>query len=236
MKISTLRSTVETALAGRVASPFSFCDRQSPETVALGIPEIDALAGGLPRGSLTEICGPPCSGHTSLLLAALAGRTRHPEACALVDSRDAFDPHSAEAAGVELKNLLWVHCKNIDQSLRAADLLLQGGGFGMVALDVSDIEPKTVRQVPLHAWFRFRRIVENTPTIFLLLEQETNAKTCASLVLKTGMKTAQWNVTAGDAAMCLFDGVAVRAEVMRSKWKANPEAGFGARARWRQCA
>jgi recombination protein RecA len=229
MKISALRSTVETALAGRVASPFTYHDRRSPDTVALGISEIDALAGGLPRGCLTEICGPPCSGHMSVLLAALASRTKQPEACALVDSRDAFDPLSADAAGVELKNLLWVRCKNIDQSLRATDLLLQGGGFGLVALDLSDIEPKTVRHVPLHAWFRFRKIVENTPTIFVLLGQETNAKTCASLVLKLGMKEARWNVTAGKEEMCLFDGFGVRAEVMRSRFKADRLAGFEAR-------
>ena len=237
MKISILRSTIETALAGRVATPFRYCDRQSPETVALGIAGIDVLAGGLPRGCLTEICGPPCSGHMSLLLAALASRTRHPEACALVDSRDAFDPHSAEAAGVELKNLLWVRCKNIDQSLRATDLLLQGGGFGLVALDLSDLEPKTARQVPLHAWFRFRRIVENTPTIFLLIGRESNAKTCASLVLKLGVNEARWSVTAGDeAAGCLFEGFEVRAELVRSKWKAERWAGFGTRTGWRKCA
>jgi recombination protein RecA len=234
MKISALRSTVETVLAGRVASPFSYRDRHSTETVALGIPEIDSLAGGLPRGSLTEICGPPCSGHMSLLLAALAARTKQPEACALVDSRDAFDPRSADGAGVELKNLLWVRCQNIDQSLRATDLLLQGGGFGLVALDLSDVAPKTVRHVPLHAWFRFRKIVENTPTIFLLLGQESNAKTCASLVLRLGMDTRRWSTTAQqqDSLACLFDGFEVRAKVARSRCKADREAEFGARTMW----
>ena len=38
-----------------------------------GIPELDALTGGLPRGCLTEICGPASSGRTTLLLAALVG-------------------------------------------------------------------------------------------------------------------------------------------------------------------
>ena len=44
--------------------------------------------------------------------------------CALVDARDAFDPISAEAAGVKLKHLLWVRCKTVDQALRATDLLI----------------------------------------------------------------------------------------------------------------
>ena len=112
-----------------------------------------------------------------MLLAALASRTAEAEVCALIDARDSFDPRSAEAAGVELEQLLWVRCRGLDQSLRAADLLIQGGGFGFIALDLSDIAPETVRHVPLNAWFRFRRAVEDTSTVLLVLEQESNAKT-----------------------------------------------------------
>jgi recombination protein RecA len=191
--LATLRSDVELSLAGRVVSPFGYRDRKSVETVLTGIPEIDALAGGFPRGALTEICGPPCSGRTTVLLSALASRTAEAEVCALIDARDSFDPRSAEAAGVELQQLLWVRCRSLDQSLRAADLVIQGGGFGFVALDLSDVAPETVRHVPLNAWFRFRRSVEDTSTVLLVLEQESNAKTCASLVLRMSMKGAKWS-------------------------------------------
>ena len=194
--LATLRSAVEVSLAGRVVSPFGYLDRKSVETVLTGISEIDALAGGLPRGALTEICGPPCSGRTTVLLSALASRTAQEEVCALIDARDSFDPRSAEAAGVELQQLLWVRCRGLDQSLRAADLLIQGGGFGFIALDLSDIAPETVRHVPLNAWFRFRRAVEDTSTVLLLMEQESNAKTCASLVVQMKSESAQWSVTA----------------------------------------
>jgi recombination protein RecA len=191
--LAALRSDVELSLAGRVVSPFGYRDRKSVETVLTGIPEIDALAGGFPRGALTEICGPPCSGRTTVLLSALASRTAEAEVCALIDARDAFDPRSAEATGVELQHLLWVRCHGLDQSLRAADLLIQGGGFGFIALDLSDVAPETVRHVPLNAWFRFRRAVEDTSTVLLVLEQESNAKTCASLVLRMSMKAAKWS-------------------------------------------
>ncbi len=191
--LATLRSDVELSLAGRVVSPFGYRDRKSVETVLTGIPEIDALAGGFPRGALTEICGPPCSGRTTVLLSALASRTAEAEVCALIDARDSFDPRSAEAAGVELQQLLWVRCHGLDQSLRAADLLIQGGGFGFIALDLSDVAPETVRHVPLNAWFRFRRAVEDTSTVLLVLEQESNAKTCASLILRMSMKAAKWS-------------------------------------------
>jgi recombination protein RecA len=190
--LATLRSKIEADLRGRVASPFAYRDRNSFELVSTGVPEMDALVGGLPRGAMTEICGAACSGRTSLLLSTLASRTSAGEVCALVDARDSFDPLAGNAAGIDLKKLLWVRCQNIDQALRAMDLLIQAGGFGMVAVDLSDVPTKTVRQVPLNAWFRFRRAVEDTPTILLLLEQESNAKTCASLVLRLEAAEASW--------------------------------------------
>jgi len=204
--VTTLRSKIEVALRGRVPAPFTYRDRNVLEVVSTGIPEMDACFGGLPRGAMTEICGPACSGRTSLLLAALAARTADGEVCALVDARDSFDPVSATAAGVALKQLLWVRCQNIDQALRATDLLIQGGGFGLIAVDLSDVSSRTARQVPLNAWFRFRRAVENTPTILLLLGQESNAKTCASLVLRLDAQHVHWS-TASDGSETFLQGL-----------------------------
>src|SRR5579862_8873676 len=86
--------------------------RPAPEMVSSGIHALDALTGGLPRGCLTEICGPASSGRTSLLLAALAAATRRGEFCAIIDASDTLDPHSAAAAGVDLDRLLWVRCSD----------------------------------------------------------------------------------------------------------------------------
>ena len=224
---AALRSQIELHLAGRVASPFTYHDRKLVETVPAGIPEIDSLTGGLPRGCLTEICGLSGTGRTSLLWSALAQRTAHAEACALVDGRDAFDPHSAQQAGVELKKLLWVRCSNIDQSLRAMDLLLQGGGFGLIAVDLADIPSETVRRVPLNVWFRFRRAAEDTPAILMVLEQEPNAKACASLVLHLEAGRSRWTaaVEIPDADFCrypfacLLDEYSARASVIRSSMR-----------------
>lgn len=236
-KLSALRSELEAALAGRIPAPFAVRDRQLFQMASTGISEIDFLAGGLPRGGLTEIYGPFCSGRTSLLLSALASRTTTGEACALVDGCDAFDPHSAEAAGVKLKKLLWVRCRNLDHALRATDLLLQGGGFSLIALDLSDIFWKTIRHVPLNVWFRLRRAVENTPTILVLLNRESQAKTCASLVLRLEAAPA-CRITMPEicdplffrhAVSCLFDGFEVHVERIRSRVQSVTDAS-GARS------
>src|ERR1700747_3031404 len=84
--------------------------RPAPEMVTSGIPALDALTGGLPRGCLTEICGSASSGRTTVLLAALASATRRGEYCAVIDASDALDPESLAAAGVDLDRLLWVRC------------------------------------------------------------------------------------------------------------------------------
>jgi recombination protein RecA len=71
-----------------------------------------------------------------------------------------------------------------ERALRATDLLLQSGGFGMVAIDLAGIPVKTARRVPLTTWFRFRRVIESTPTVLLLVGEQPCAQTCASLGLR----------------------------------------------------
>jgi len=261
--------------------------RPAPEMVSSGIPAIDALTGGLPRGCLTEVCGSASSGRTTLLMATLAAASRRGEFCAVVDASDTLDPHSAAAAGVELDRLLWVRCgddatqkksspqsrpsnqlracpepaeeagsatekhKNqkygnqkygnqktghslahvpfaqevgmssqvafdfdptgskekglkengfqvnpswqsehrLEQVLRATDLLLESGGFGLIVLDLGDLPPQAARRIPLTTWFRFRRAIEHTPTILLVIEQQAIAGSCSSLLLQLGGAT-----------------------------------------------
>src|ERR1700751_661917 len=105
---ASLRLHVQPPLAGRVPSPFRLREDLPPVVVPTGITALDEFVGGLPRGSLTEIYGPPCSGKTSILQSALASRTASSEVCELVDGQDAFDPSGSQAAGVLLQQLLWV--------------------------------------------------------------------------------------------------------------------------------
>ena len=228
-RAAILRRHCETLLAGRVAAPFDVRNAPSTETVPTGVARRSTgqkLTGGLPRGSLTEIYGPPSSGITSVLVSALASLTAASEVCALVDARDSFDPHSAQAAGVRLERLLWIRCRNVDQAVRATDLLIQGGGFGMIALDLSDIPPQAVRYVAAECVVPVPPgAVEHTPTIFVICEQESTAKSCASLVLRMETREARWRHTSpgrlehhgAHTPGCLLDGWSNTVEVIRSR-------------------
>ena len=224
--------------------------RPTPQMVSSGVREIDALTGGLPRGALTEICGPASSGRTSVLLASLAAATQRQEVCALVDISDAFNPHSAAAAGVNFEKMLWVRCghlpkpdslqrrrvtekknekieKPVEQALRVTDLLLQSGGFGLVIIDLGDTPLKMARRIPLASWFRFQRAVEHTATVLFVVSQVPCAQTCASMLLKVSGKklsavVSQLSAETSPAHAQLLDGLQVQGELLRSRLERKP--------------
>jgi recombination protein RecA len=223
--------------------------RPAPQMVSCGVREIDALTGGLPRGCLTEICGPASSGRTSVLLAALAAATQRQEVCALVDVSDAFNPHSAAAAGVNFEKMLWVRCgrlqkqsspqrhrgteknqtieKPVEQGLRVVDLLLQSGGFGLVIIDLGETPLKMARRIPLTSWFRFQRAVEHTPTVLFVISQVPCAQTCASLLLKVSGKklsalSCQLSARTSPTHAQLLNGLQVQGELLRSRLERKP--------------
>jgi hypothetical protein len=133
------------------------------------------------------------------MLSALAHATRHDEVCALVDTSDVLDPHSAVNASVDLERLLWIRCAcNLEHSFKAVDLLLQGGGFGLVILDLGDIQAKEARRIISSWWYRFRRVVENTPTALVVVAQDSCARSCASLTLALVSKESTWSSTNED--------------------------------------
>ena len=210
--------------------------RPSPEMVSSGVPELDRLTGGLPRGCLAEICGHASSGRSSVLLATLAAATQRQEVCALVDASDSFDPLSAVAAGIDFERLLWVRCGvesmspkkrstsplmiPVEQALRVTDLLLQSVGFGLVVIDLGSTSFSAARRVPLTTWFRFQRAVENTPTVLLAVTEAPCTQTCASLLLRLQsafVTRASTGAGPTPAHAQVLEGLQIQGELLRSR-------------------
>lgn len=170
-----------------LALPLGWRHPTDPDTLP-GIAGID-----FPRGRISEIAGPASSGRTSLLDSLLATATIRSEHCVLIDTRDSFDPPSAAAYGVRLEKLIWIRCRgNAEHALRAADLVLHSGGFGVIALDLADVSASALNRIPPTAWFRFRRIVEPTPTIFVVLANRPVTKSCSTLLIETRRRSAKF--------------------------------------------
>ena len=82
---------------------------------------------------------------------------------------------------MKLEKLLWVRCKsNGEHALRAADLLIHAGGFGVLALDLIEARASDLARIPATAWFRFRRAIEPSPTVLLVLADRPLTKSCAA--------------------------------------------------------
>ncbi len=108
--------------------------------------------------------------------------------------------------------------KRLEQALKTTDLLLHGGGWGVVVFDLGGISWVDTRRIELSTWFRFRRAIENTPTILLLLGEESCAKSCASLVLRCQRKADNWSRAASvQTGVSTFEGFEVQGEVTRSR-------------------
>jgi hypothetical protein len=173
-------------------------DAQIRESLPTGIASLDALVGGFPRGAIAEILGPESSGRTTLVHSLLAASTTQLEICAYIDTDDSFDPVSAAAAGVALSQLVWIRCgHNAGDAIKAADYLLHAGGFGVIVLDLCQISPRISSRIPISYWYRFRRAIENTPTILALAEKEPLSRSCASLMLELQRKKIAWRGAPG---------------------------------------
>jgi RecA/RadA recombinase len=188
--ILQLRSEIQ----ARFDIPLEIRKRQETRQFSTGIPAIDKLTdGGIPRGTLTEICGTESSGRTALMFTLLGEATRGGECCAWIDAAGAFDPQSACDAGVDLERVLWVNCGgNAEHALKSTDLLIQAGGFGLVVMDLADTPDKEARRVPLSSWFRLRHAAERTDAALVVLERQINARSCSALQIEMRRKRPVW--------------------------------------------
>jgi hypothetical protein len=190
------KSEIESQVIDRLGHVFARHERRPLEILSSGISEIDQALGGLPRGAITEIHGAASSGRTSFMLATLAAASANDETCAVIDCSDTFDLLSAAKAGVRFDGLLWVRCHNdLEHAFKSVDLLLHGGGFGFVVLSLADMPARSLRRIISTWWFRFRRAIENTPTVLLVLTPVACARSCAAMALELKHEAAVWAAT-----------------------------------------
>jgi recombination protein RecA len=100
----------------------------------------------------------------------------------------------------------------IAEGLRATDLLLQGGGFSAIVLDMAGITAEHALRVPLSHWHRYRVAAERTQASILLLTQHSCAKSSAELLLHFHAADAL------DEETTVFTGLQPKVEVMRLRF------------------
>jgi hypothetical protein len=124
----------------------------------------------------------------------------------------------------DLPNVNKSNERRLEQVLKSTDLVLQSGGFGMVALDLAGISEKFVRRIPLASWFRFQRAVENTKTALLVVSEFACAQTCAAVVLKFENQLSAFSsqLSGKPTHTQLLQGMRVEAELTRMRLERKP--------------
>jgi hypothetical protein len=250
-KAAVLRHIAGSERLGAVRPASRLEVRPRPDMLSTGIAAVDAITGGLPRGCLSEVYGPVSSGKTSLLLATMAAATRREETCVLIDASDSFDPASAATVGLDFSKFLWIRCgrsgqpsaaktfnhrghrgsqslkdgeQNLVQVLKTTDLILQSGGFGLVALDLAGIPDTFVRRISLASWFRFQRAVEPAKTALLVVSESPRTQSCATLVIKlcNQLSAISHQLSGKPSHAQVLENIRVEAEVVRSRLERKP--------------
>jgi hypothetical protein len=177
----------------------------------------------IPRATLTELTGEISCGRTAVMVHLLRQVTAQEEFCVLVDVQDTFDPACGAATGIELSRLLWVRCGgNIDHALKATDLLVRAGGFGLVMLDTSGVSAATMRRIPIASWFRLRHGAEHSGAALVVTGQRIEAGSCAKLQLGIRRKEILWSAK-------LLRGIRSMTEL--TKWGRRTGVCFDSRSR-----
>ena len=213
------------ALAGHLVPP-EVRPPAGPK-VATGLAPLDALLdGGFPRGQLVELVGPRTSGRTRVFLGALADATARGGWAALVDGTDGFDPATAAALGVPLDRLLWIRCGGrLAAAWRAADVLVQGRGFELVAVDLGDLPPWTLGRTPPAVFVRLQRAVERAGTGLLVVGPRRVAGSLAAVAVALVPRAVHW----APGGPGLLAGLETEARLVRSRTRAP---GVGVRLVW----
>ena len=205
-----------------------------------GLAPLDALIdGGIPRGRISEITGRAGSGKTSIAASFAAFATRRGEVAAWLDSSGSFDPESMAAAGVDLRRMLWASMRRrsarpcsplqkgeglgVRSIVKAAELVLEAGGFGLVVVDFGEAP----RSLTYASSLRIARAAERSGAAVIAIAPWRMCGTFAVLSLVASRAETSFTRLAPGAPV-MFDGLAVDAMVARNKM-----GGTGRRVRVR---
>jgi hypothetical protein len=213
----------------QAVKPASELLEERVEHLPTGLETLDQLlAGGFPKGKISEVAGVPSSGRTSLAFSTLARATLAGENATYIDTFNVFDPLSAAQSGINLSRLLWIRCNGSqEKAAAAADVMARAGGFGILVWDAAppDEQPRLTgsEKPPSYAWFRLKQAIEGSQSVLLVLSLKPSAGSAASVVLTMNRTKVVWNPAQSVENReslrrpGLFKGLLFEAEIQRGK-------------------
>jgi hypothetical protein len=88
---------------------------------------------------------------------------------------------------------LWIReTGDATRALKAMNLVLQAGGFGLVALDLVDVQRSVLQGLPFTTWFRLSRTIDGSQTVALLIGFEHLARSPGGATIALEDSTSLW--------------------------------------------
>jgi len=196
-----------------------------------GIDQLDTiLDGGIAYGRISEFAGKAGSGRTSIAASFAASATQRGEVVGWIDSLDTFDPASIISAGADLSRVLWIATgKNACRPdsvaaggfanrqlppLKAAELVLDAGGFGLLIIDLGS-HGYPISQA---AALRLSRAVERSSSAAIAIATRPLCGACSTLSLTMRRLDLDNSHSQRAAhAPALFEGMQIEVGVVRNR-------------------
>lgn len=160
--------------------------------------------GGVAKGRLYEIYGPPSAGKTTLAMSIIAEAQRRGMNCVFVDAEHSADPRLFSSMGVDTSKLHVIEMYTGEDNLAAAEMLMKTGEVDLLVVDsVTSLIPKVAADAELddNTIALLARLMSKTTLRFVPIAAETD--TCVIFINQTRNKIGGYGnpetTTGGDA-------------------------------------
>src|SRR6185503_4780290 len=246
MQSATLTRLESLLAARKLDSTLARKDAEAAATVVTtGISSLDSsLSGGWRQGEISEILGTASTGRASVLCATLAAATARGELVGLVDAFDRVDSITAAASGVDLSRVLWVRGPSLTptvtssrrdtlveaavmRAIRACDLIIRAGGFGVVALDLAGAPQRALRELAESTWMRLAHAIAGQSTVCLLVGEHPMGRSARGVSVKL-TSSRRWSGNSPQSRR--FAGFEISADLQQARRVAAPVRTWSLRA------
>ncbi len=160
--------------------------------------------GGVAKGRIYEIYGPPSAGKTTLAMSIIAEAQRRGMNCVFVDAEHSADPRLFSSMGVDTAKLHVVELYTGEDNLGVAETLMKTGSVDLIVIDsVTSLIPKVAADSELedNNIALLARLMSKTTLRFVPIAAETD--TCVIFINQTRNKIGGYGnpetTTGGDA-------------------------------------